>query len=64
MENRYQEILAKHNQDKQAMLNEITKTEKKISDEQNKLDQLSQVKIPKNASLQDLLTLSDLLDNI
>ena len=61
---RFQEILNKHNLDTQALLQDIANTEKKISDEQKKLTKLSEVKITKNASLQDLLTLSDLLDNI
>lgn len=61
---RFQDILNKHNQDKQAMLLEIAVTEQNINAEQNKLAKLSEVKIPKNASLKELLALSDLLDTI
>lgn len=61
---RFQDILNKHNQDKQAMLQDIIVTEQNIKTEQNKLARLSEVKIPKNASLKKLLALSDLLDTI
>jgi hypothetical protein len=59
-----QDILNKHNQEKQAMLQEIIVTEQNINVQQNKLKQLAEVNIPKNASLFDLLALSDLLDTI
>jgi DNA repair ATPase RecN len=61
---RFALILAQHQKQQTQLLQDIALTEQEIQNNKQRLDKLRQIKIHHDASITDLLAISDLLDTI
>ncbi len=61
---RFQEILEQHNKQQQKMLQDVALTQENIKRVEERLKKITSIKIPKDASLTELLELSDMLDTL
>ena len=57
-------LIEQHKQEQQKLLEDITLTKQEIQNNKQRLNKLRQIKIPSDASITDLLAISDLLDTI